>query len=88
MAIRHSSNDDLIWFAGWNFFGAVGSMHQYSFDFERECASALCAVIERSRWRVSFRLVLHRAWPDLQRMKLLLLLLVSSVPRSVFSWCD
>jgi len=33
-------------------------------------------------------LVLHRALPDLQRMKLCYSAAASSAPRSVFSWCD
>jgi hypothetical protein len=35
-----------------------------------------------------FFLVLHRALPDLQRMKLCYSAAASSAPRSVFSWCD
>ena len=35
-----------------------------------------------------FVLVLHRALPDLQRMKLCYSAAASSAPRSVFSWCD
>ncbi len=34
------------------------------------------------------RFVLHRALPDLQRMKLCYSAAASSAPRSVFSWCD
>jgi hypothetical protein len=33
-------------------------------------------------------LVLHRALPDLQRMKLWYSAAASSASRSVFSWCD
>jgi hypothetical protein len=33
-------------------------------------------------------LVLHRALPDLQRMKLCYSAAASSASRSVFSWCD
>ena len=36
----------------------------------------------------NFVLVLHRALPDLQRMKLCYSAAASSAPRSVFSWCD
>ena len=36
----------------------------------------------------NFFLVLHRALPDLQRMKLCYSAAASSAPRSVFSWCD
>src|SRR6185437_539485 len=35
-----------------------------------------------------FVLVLHRALPDLQRMKLCYSAAASSASRSVFSWCD
>ena len=35
-----------------------------------------------------FVLVLHRALPDLQRMKLCYSAAASSAPRSVFPWCD
>jgi hypothetical protein len=42
-----------------------------------------------NRWRVVFLdLVLHRALPDLQRMKLCYSAAASSASRSVFSWCD
>jgi adenylate cyclase len=37
---------------------------------------------------VRYVLVLHRALPDLQRMKLCYSAAASSAPRSVFSWCD
>ena len=50
---------------------------------------SLCLLLAISgRRRADFVLVLHRALPDLQRMKLCYSAAASSAPRSVFPWCD
>ena len=51
------------------------------------CWGRLGGAVAAGRRR-SFVLVLHRALPDLQRMKLWYSAAASSAPRSVFSWCD
>jgi hypothetical protein len=61
--------------------GTIGSIGMWSFVVALPSVQAGFGV-------ASSFLVLHRALPDLQRMKPCYSAAASSAPRSVFPWCD